>query len=90
MQKRKCTLWIKLLGHISCLAMESHAAKLPVHSFCADVNARGDVYLHSYSVSRLWANFVLCAAFYNPAMLAVQSWNMKERQNYGDLMHYIH
>lgn len=48
MQKRKCTLWIKLLGHISCLAMESHAAKLPVHSFCADVNARGDVYLHSY------------------------------------------
>lgn len=30
----------------SCSAMQTHATKLPAHSFCADVNARGGLELN--------------------------------------------
>lgn len=39
-QKRNATTYYT---YKSCLVMESHALKRPVHSFCADVNATGSV-----------------------------------------------
>ncbi len=36
----------------SCSAMEIHSMKLPLHSFCADINASGSLKLFSYGVSR--------------------------------------
>lgn len=44
----------------SCSAVETHAMKLPVHSFCADVNARGGLELCSYWGSIALATFMHC------------------------------
>lgn len=40
---------------MSCSAMETHATKLPVHSFCTEVNPRGDL----VCVSQTVCHFVL-------------------------------
>lgn len=41
----KYTIWIEVLGHLNVTptgaGMETNSMKLPVHSFCPDVNARG-------------------------------------------------
>lgn len=41
----KYTIWIEVLGHLyitpTGAGMETNSMKLPVHSFCPDVNARG-------------------------------------------------
>lgn len=51
-QKRNATTYYT---YKSCLVMESHALKLPVHSFCADVNASTETgilsWLLFYSIS---------------------------------------
>lgn len=36
----------------SCLALDTHAVKLPAHSLCADVSARGGLELCRYCVNR--------------------------------------
>lgn len=36
----------------TCLASDTHAVKLPAHSLCADVSARGGLELCSYCVNR--------------------------------------
>lgn len=43
--------------HRSCLDVESHAMKLPAHSLCADVNARGEEELYSYWFNRVLVTF---------------------------------
>lgn len=48
------SIWTKVLDHLhiiptgSCSALVTHATKLSVHSFCADVNAVGSLELCSH------------------------------------------
>lgn len=51
-QKHKATY-----THRSCLGIESHTMKLPAHSLCADVNARGVLELYSYRFNRVLVTF---------------------------------
>lgn len=38
--------------------METHATKLPVHSFCADVNARRRLEVLTYWISTVLETFI--------------------------------
>lgn len=61
----------------SCSAMQTHATKLPAHSFCADVNARGGLELNQQPCFLLLGSLPLraCAAGVPKLLIPTHTYN---------------
>lgn len=61
----------------SCSAMQTHATKLPAHSFCADVNARGGLELNQQPCFLLLGSLPLpaCAAGVPKLLVSIHTYN---------------